>query len=275
MAKKYVVRLTDSERETLSHLIKKQRVAAQRVLRAQVLLKADADGPMWTDAKIAEAFGCRTQTVENIRERFVAEGFDVTLNGKPKRRVRGKISRRRARGQDHRVAVGAAAERVRELDVAAVGRTSRGAGDRGVGQPRDRASHAKKNGMTKRKIEYWVIPPEADAEFAASMEEVLDVYARPYDPRLPVLCMDEQPMQLLKETRKPIAATRKHPRRVDYEYERAGTASIFMFCEPLAGWRQVTVRERRTKIDWAQEVEELLRDALRVGEEGDSWSATT
>jgi hypothetical protein len=113
--------------------------------------------------------------------------------------------------------------------------------------------------MTKRKIAYWVIPPEADAEFAASMEEVLDVYARPYDARYPVLCMDEQPMQLLKETREPIAATKEYPRRVDYEYERAGTASIFMFCEPLSGWRQVSVRDRRTKVDWAQEVEELLR----------------
>ena len=113
--------------------------------------------------------------------------------------------------------------------------------------------------MTNRKIESWVIPPEADAEFAASMEEVWDVSARPYDPQYPVLCMDEQPIQLLKETRTPIAATKKHPRRVDYEYERVGTASIFMFCEPLLGWRQVAVRERRTKVDWAEEVEELLR----------------
>jgi hypothetical protein len=113
--------------------------------------------------------------------------------------------------------------------------------------------------MTPRKIEYWVIPPQADAEFAASMEEVLEVYARPYDCRYPVLCMDEQPIQLLEETRVSITGTKKHPRRVDYEYERAGTASIFMFCEPLSGWRQVSVRERRTKIDWAREVEELLR----------------
>jgi hypothetical protein len=112
---------------------------------------------------------------------------------------------------------------------------------------------------TRKKIEYWVIPPHANAEFAASMEEVLDVYARPYNSRYPVLCMDEQPIQLLKDTRPPIAATKKHPRRVDYEYERAGTASIFMFCEPLSGWRQVSVRERRTKVDWAREVEELLR----------------
>lgn len=113
--------------------------------------------------------------------------------------------------------------------------------------------------MTRRKIEYWVIPPAADCEFVAAMEEVLETYAQPYDARQPVLCMDEQPVQLLRETRVPIAATKDHPRRVDYEYERAGTASIFMFCEPLSGWRQVTVRERRTKIDWAKEVEELLR----------------
>ena len=67
------------------------------------------------------------------------------------------------------------------------------------------------------------------------------------------------PVQLLQETRVPLPATREQPRRVDYEYERAGTASIFMFCEPLAGWRQVSVRARRTKIDWAQAMEQWLR----------------
>lgn len=113
--------------------------------------------------------------------------------------------------------------------------------------------------MTRRKIDYWVIPPKQDAEFAASMEQVLDLYAQPYDPRYPVLCMDEQPIQLLKETRLPIPGTKAHPRRVDYEYERAGTASIFMFSEPLCGWRWVSVRERRTKVDWAEEMEQLLR----------------
>jgi hypothetical protein len=113
--------------------------------------------------------------------------------------------------------------------------------------------------MTNRKIEYWVIPPKADAEFVAHMELVLDTHAQPYECRRPVLNMDEQPIQLLKETRVPIPATKGHPRRVDYEYERAGTASIFMFCEPLAGWRQVRVRERRTKVDWALEMAQLLR----------------
>lgn len=112
--------------------------------------------------------------------------------------------------------------------------------------------------MTNRKIEYWVIPPEADAEFVASMEEVLETYEKPYDPRYPVVCMDEQPVQLLKETRTPIPATAQHGKRVDYEYERAGTANIFMFTEPLAGWREVAVRETKTKIDWALEMARLL-----------------
>lgn len=112
--------------------------------------------------------------------------------------------------------------------------------------------------MTNRKIEYWVIPPEADAEFAASMEEVLDTYAMPLNPACPVLCMDEQPVQLLKETRTPIPATLDHAKRVDYEYERAGTANIFMFTEPLAGWREVSVRTTKTKVDWATEMAALL-----------------
>ena len=112
--------------------------------------------------------------------------------------------------------------------------------------------------MTNRKIKYWVIPPEADAEFAASMEEVLDTYERPYNADIPVLCMDQQPVQLVRETRTPIAPTLHHGKGVDYEYERAGTANIFMFTEPLSGWGEVTVRERKTKMDWATEMARLL-----------------
>ncbi len=90
------------------------------------------------------------------------------------------------------------------------------------------------------------------------MEEVLDTYAQPYDAAKPVLCMDEQPVQLLKQTRQPIPATATHRRRVDYEYERAGTGTIFMFTEPLAGWREVQVRATKTRADWAQEMARLL-----------------
>jgi transposase len=78
-----VVRLADAERDTLQQIVGKFKGSSPKVRRAQVLLKSDADGPDWTDAKIADAFGCRTQTVENIRERFVTQGFELTLNGRP------------------------------------------------------------------------------------------------------------------------------------------------------------------------------------------------
>jgi hypothetical protein len=82
MPKKYVVRLSDSERATLSDVVKKLKGSSTKVRRAQILLKADANGPAWTDAQIAEAVGCRTKTVENVRERLVTVGFEDTLNGK-------------------------------------------------------------------------------------------------------------------------------------------------------------------------------------------------
>lgn len=90
------------------------------------------------------------------------------------------------------------------------------------------------------------------------MEDILDLYCLPYDPNIPLVCMDEQPRQLIKEKRTPLPVKPGSPQRVDYEYERNGTANVFLFTEPLAGWRHVNVREHRTGVDWAQEIEELL-----------------
>jgi DDE superfamily endonuclease len=104
----------------------------------------------------------------------------------------------------------------------------------------------------------WVIPPEQSADFVANMEDVLEVYRRPLDPAYPKVNMDEQPVQLVKETRQAIAASPGTPERIDYEYERNGTATNFIFTEPLAGWRKVNVRERKTAVDWAHEIRELL-----------------
>jgi hypothetical protein len=112
--------------------------------------------------------------------------------------------------------------------------------------------------MTQRKIAYWVIPPHQDAECVASMEDVLETYAQAYDPTHPVLCMDEQPFQLLQETRVPIAATRKQGKRVDDDYERNGTASIVMCAAPLSGFRQAKARPQRTKAEWAIEMAHIL-----------------
>jgi hypothetical protein len=104
----------------------------------------------------------------------------------------------------------------------------------------------------------WVIPPEQNAAFVAGMEDILDVYHRPYDAARPQVCMDEQPTQLIKETRLPLPTLPGNAPRYDYEYERNGTAVNFLFTEPLTGWRKVNVRARRTKVDWAYEIKELL-----------------
>jgi DDE superfamily endonuclease len=104
----------------------------------------------------------------------------------------------------------------------------------------------------------WVIPPQANAEFVCAMEDVLEVYTRPYDPQRPQVCLDEASKQLGAETREPIPATPGQPTRVDYEYERKGTANLFRVFEPLAGQRRVQGTERRTAVEFAHLIQELV-----------------
>ena len=103
-----------------------------------------------------------------------------------------------------------------------------------------------------------MIPPKQNSAFVANMEDVLEIYKMPYNSAVPVICMDEQPTQLIKETRRKLTVEPGKPERLDYEYERNGTATNFMFTEPLAGWRKVNVRPRKTAVDWADEIKELL-----------------
>ena len=131
MHKKYIVRLTAKERRTLREIVKKLKGSSQKVRRAQMLLKADAAGPAWTDEQIAEAFDSRTRTVEKLRERFVTEGFEQTLHGKPREKPpTEKILERQAGGASDRHAAGPAAERLRQLDVAVAGPQGGGVGNR-------------------------------------------------------------------------------------------------------------------------------------------------
>jgi len=90
------------------------------------------------------------------------------------------------------------------------------------------------------------------------MEDVLDLYQQPIEESSPVICMDEKPLQLLDESRTPIPMEPRKPERQDGEYIRNGTCSIFIFTEPLAGWRHVAACERRTRIDWANQIRDLL-----------------
>ena len=111
----------------------------------------------------------------------------------------------------------------------------------------------------------WVIP-SVGAEFVWQMEDVLAVYARPYDPKQPVVCLDEMPVQLIAEKRRPLPAQPGKPERYDYEYRRNGTRNLFVFFQPLAGWRHVWITERRTKKEYAHALRYLVDEAFPEAE---------
>jgi hypothetical protein len=104
----------------------------------------------------------------------------------------------------------------------------------------------------------WCIPPKQSAEFVYHMEDVLEVYQRPYDPKRPVICIDETSKQLIGEMRTPLPLGPGMIERYDYEYVRHGTTNLFLACEPLAGWRHVAVTEHRCRVDWAGFIRDLL-----------------
>ncbi len=115
-----------------------------------------------------------------------------------------------------------------------------------------------KNDLRPHLNEYWCIPPKDDAEFVANMEDVLDVYEQPYDPEYPLWCMDEKPFQLLDESRNPLPMRKGDIAKIDAEYIRNGTVSIFCFIQPHTGKIVHAVEPTRTAVDWAEKVKYLV-----------------
>src|SRR6266496_3126681 len=124
----------------------------------------------------------------------------------------------------------------------------------GAGGPPGLKANRLKPCLTQR----WCIPPEHDAEFVWRMEDVLAVYTQPYVPQRPQVCLDETSRQLLAQVTPPLPVAPGQPAREDYEYERRGVCNVFLVCEPLRGWRDVTVSARRTRIDWAHCIKDLV-----------------
>lgn len=122
--------------------------------------------------------------------------------------------------------------------------------------------------MKPWKVVGWIIPPKQNSQFVANMEQVLDVYKRPFNKDLPVVCMDESPKQMIKETRAAIKMKPGNDAKEDFEYERCGVANIFLASEPLQGRRYVEVTEKKTKADWAvfikQIADEWYKDAIKI-----------
>ncbi|MAG37276.1 MAG: IS630 family transposase, partial [Dehalococcoidia bacterium] len=260
MRTKYRVTLTEEERARLLTLVGQGAAPARQLTRARILLKANQGeaGPGWTDAAIATALDVGLSTVARVRQRYATTGLVATLERKaPDRRYPRKLD-------------GAQEARLIALACAAPpeGRqrwTLRLLAARLVTlEVVQSISHEtvrqvfKPNRLKPWRTERWCIPPEADADFVWHMEEVLDVYTRPYDPCRPQICLDETSRQLLADATPPQPAAQGRPAREDYAYVRHGVCNLFLVCEPLRGWRHVTASDRRTRIDWAHCIQELV-----------------
>ncbi|MEO7840301.1 MAG: IS630 family transposase [Anaerolineales bacterium] len=247
MVKKYIVTLADDERENLLKLIGSGTARARTISRARILLKANEG---WQDKEISRALEVSIPTVERVRKRFVFEGFEASLK---QRRSQRKYSRKLDGEQEARLIA-----LVCSTPPEGYGRWSlRLLADRVVQMKViDSISHETirqvldDNELKPWRREEWCIPA-ANAEFVYHMEDVLDVYKRPINPKRPLVCFDESPEQLVSETRQALPMVPGQLEKYDYEYQREGVSNLFMFFAPLQNWRTVKVTQRRTKADWA------------------------
>ena len=257
--KKYVVRLSGEEREQLEALIRKGKSAVQRLLKARILLKADVSeaGEGWSDNRIIKALETSASMVYRVRKQLVEEGFEAVLSRK--QRATPAVARIFDGEKEAKLIALACSKppkgrarwtlRLLEKKVVELQIVDR-ASDSTIGRALKKHSPAHRQ-------QCWVIPPKANGAFVAAMEDVLAVYTRPRDPDYPLVCLDETSKQFLAETRLPIPMKRGRPARCDYEYERNGTANIFMMFAPLEGWRHVKVTDRHTAVDYAHVLKEL------------------
>lgn len=258
---KYQVCLTEEERTHLENLIHTgTHRAAATLIHARILLKANvgSEGPGWDDERIAEAVDCSASTVYRVRQAWVEEGMSAALFRK---KPTGRLYRKLDGAQEAQLITLACSEppegqtrwTLRLLadqlvDLQVVESIS----------PECVRATLKKNELKPWLHQQWIIPPQANADFVCAMEDVLDVYTRPYDPARPLVCLDELNKQLVAETRIPLPMESGQPVRFDYEYERCGTANVFMLSEPLTGQRQAVVTEQRTAVDFAKVIRDLL-----------------
>ncbi len=250
---RYIVGLLDTDRDELLALTRGGRCGARKLKRAQILLAADRGV---TDEEVARATGVAVSTVYRTKQKYVLGGVDHALNEKQRSGGQRKLS---AKDEAKLIALACsdppqgrarwtlellAAELVGLVEVESV---SRETVRRRLGE----------SDLKPWRQKMWCIP-KVDAEFVARMEDILDLYAEPADPLRPVVSFDETPVQLLGETRVPVAMKPGRPRRFDYEYRRNGTANLFVLLDAHRRWRHVEVTDRRTKADFAQRMKDLV-----------------
>ncbi|MBE3561071.1 MAG: IS630 family transposase [Ktedonobacteraceae bacterium] len=262
--KKHLIVLSEEQRQEVEHVIRSGTAPARKIMHAHILLKSEQG---WSDQQIMDAFGAGEATIWRVRRRFLEHGLEDALSRRPqperpeKRILNGVHEAHlialccgpqpegRARWSmrllaDRFVQIG----EVETVSYETVRRT------------------LKKNELKPWLKEYWCIPPKSNAEFVYHMEDVLEVYQRPYDARFPQVCLDETSRQHLKDVAPALPVRPGSCEKIDYEYEREGVSNVFMACEPLAGKRFVQVTAQRTKGDWARFVRDLIDVQYREAE---------
>jgi transposase len=257
------VKLNREQIRQLEDLIKKGEAPARNIMHAHILLKSDKGpwGPRWHDKQIQEAFAVGKTQIKRVRKRFVETGIEEAIKRKkqPDRPQKQKIDgeqeaqiiatmcTERPEGQERWTLRAIAARSVAlEIVTSVSHETVR--------------TVLKKNQLKPWLSKQWCIGPTGDGNYVYHMEDVLETYVQPYDPKKPHICLDEGSVQFVSELRDPLAMQPGKVKKVDYEYEREGFCSLFLACEPLQGKTVIQVKERRTKVDFAHFVRYLVDD---------------
>ena len=255
----YSISLAPEERKALRKILKRT-TSTNRRSRCTILLNADEakNGPA-TYQQIAERSGVAVPTVINTLRKFCTEGLAEALI--PQRSPNSDVANLKATGDIQAKVVAKACSQppdgrarwtltLLEEEMAVILETKLSRSTIG--------RILQKNDLRPHLSEYWCIPPQADAEFVAAMEDILDVYQQPYDEEYPLWCMDEKPFQLLDESRNPLPMRPGDITKIDDEYIRNGTASVFCFIQPHTGRIIHSVEPTRTAVDWAEKVKYLV-----------------
>jgi transposase len=263
MAKKYLVELNEDELKVLNDMFTSGTQRVRKMTHARILLCANKG---WTDEQIRGALNVSIPTIERVRRRYVEWGLEAAL------------SHQRSRRKYQRLLDGVQEAHLIALACRQPPKGYKRWSLRLLTREMVRLEYAQEvSHETIRQVlkdnevkpwlrEEWCIPPKSSADFVYYMEDVLDLYQRPVNPRFPLVCFDETPQQLVSETRSPLPMMPGKPECYDYEYHREGTANLFMFFAPLLNWRHIKVTSRRTQRDWAMCMRDLVDEHFREAE---------
>src|SRR6201988_3393718 len=250
---RYRVTLTQDERDDLGALLSGGQQAARKLKRAQILLAADAGGG---DEEIAASVGVGGSTVYRTKRRFVEGNLERALSEEVRPGAERKLT-----GKEEALLVATAcssppAGRARWTLTLLADALVKLTPHESLSRETVRRRLAE-NDLKPWRKDMWCIP-QVDGEYVARMEDVLDLYAEAADPKRPVVCFDESPVQLIGEARQPIPAEPGRLERYDYEYRRNGTVNLFVLLDVHRPWRKVKVTERRAAKDYAQCMRDLV-----------------